>query len=212
MNADGAVLKRKFINFLSDKDHLYHILNKIKRYQREGKGTSKLWRYAKNINDNLAAKIANEIVYFSCENSVDVIVFERLNTKGKIKGSKKQKLHMWNKNTVQSIVEGKAHRCGVRISHVCAFNTSKLAFDGSGEVSRGEKAKLNTYSLCKFQNGKIYNCDLSASYNIGARYFIREKLKPLPEMARLELEAKVPSISKRTTCTLNTLLELNSIL
>ena len=27
--------------------------------------------------------------------------------------------------------------------------------------------------------GKCYHCDLSALYNIGARYFIRELLKPL---------------------------------
>ena len=30
------------------------------------------------------------------------------------------------------------------------------------------------FSLCTFQNGKIYNCDLSAAQNIGARFFLRE--------------------------------------
>ena len=35
MVADGTVLGRKFINFQSEKDHLYHSLNKIKRYQRQ---------------------------------------------------------------------------------------------------------------------------------------------------------------------------------
>lgn len=205
MKEDGTILNRKFINFKSEKDHLYHVLNRIKRFQREGKGTSKLWRYAKNINDNLASKIANEITTFAYENNVDVIVFEYLDIKGKKRGSKKQKLHMWNKIVIQEIVESKAHRLGIRISHICAKNTSKLAFDGSGDVIRDNKK----YSLCCLSNGKQYNCDLSASYNIGARYFIREKLKPLPEMVRLELEAKVPSISKRTTCTLNSLLEFN---
>ena len=33
------------------------------------------------------------------------------------------------------------------------------------------------HSLCIFQNGKRYHCDLSASYNIGTRYFVREIFK-----------------------------------
>ena len=58
-------------------------------------------------------------------------------------------------------------------------------------------------------NGKIYNCDLSASYNIGARYFIREILKTLPVKDRQRIEAKVPGCAKRSTCTLSTLISLN---
>ena len=53
-----------------------------------------------------------------------------------------------------------------------------------------------------------YNCDLSASYNIGARYFIRELLKPLPETERSLLEAKVPSVKRRTSCVYADLKEL----
>ena len=41
---------------------------------------------------------------------------------------------------------------------------------------------------------------LSASYNIGARYFIREILKPLPATERSLLEAKVPAVKRRTSC------------
>ena len=41
---------------------------------------------------------------------------------------------------------------------------------------------------------------LSASYNIGARYFIREILKPLPATERSLLEAKVPPVKRRTSC------------
>jgi len=58
----------------------------------------------------------------------------------------------------------------------------------------------------------IYNCDLSATYNIGARYFIREILKSLLETARLQLEAKVPQVCKRSTCTLSTLISLDAAL
>ena len=72
----------------------------------------------------------------------------------------------------------------------------KLACDGSGAVVRNPE----NHSLCTFRTGKQYNCDLSASYNIGARYFIRELLKPLPETERSSLEAKVPAVKRRTSC------------
>ena len=49
-----------------------------------------------------------------------------------------------------------------------------------------------------------------ASYNIGARYFIREILKPLPETERSLLEAKVPAVKRRTSCVYADLRELIS--
>jgi hypothetical protein len=51
---------------------------------------------------------------------------------------------------------------------------------------------------------------LNASYNIGARYYIREILGSMPERARLALEAKVPLAYKRSTCTLSTLYDLRA--
>ena len=53
-------------------------------------------------------------------------------------------------------------------------------------------------------------CALSASYNIGARYFIREILKPLPATERSLLEAKVPAVKRRTSCVYADLRELIS--
>ena len=82
-----------------------------------------------------------------------------------------------------------------------------LAYDGSGYVDRGVNGN---YSLCRFQNGKEYHCDLNASYNIGARYFIREILKSLPETERLGIGAKVPGCTRRSTCTLSTLYDLHA--
>lgn len=213
MNVDGAILAREFIDFASDKDQLYHTLNKIKKVQQKYgfNNTTKLWRYAKFHNEELARKIANAITDTAIKYNCDVIVFEHLDIKGKKRGSKKQKLHMWKKNTIQNIVEHKTHRNGIRVSHVCAWNTSKLAFDASGVVLRGREANLDTYELCKFSNGKIYNCDLSASYNIGARYFIREVQKTLPAKVWSDIVAKVPECQKRTQCTYNTLLEINKV-
>lgn len=213
MNVDGAILAREFINFASDKDQLYHTLNKIKKIQQKygSNNVTKLWRYAKFHNEELARKIARQIVYIATMYDCDVIVFEHLDTRGKKKGFKKQKLQMWKKNTIQNIVEHKAHKNSIRVSHICAWGTSKLAFDGSGKVLRGKDADLDTYELCKFSNGKIYNCDLSASYNIGARYFIREIQKIQPVKVWSDIMAKVPECQKRTQCTYNTLLEINRV-
>lgn len=213
MNMEGAILAREFINFASDKDQLYHTLNKIKKVQQRygSNNMQKLWRYAKFHNEELARKIAKQIVFVAIKYQCDVIVFEHLDTKGKKRGSKKQKLHMWKKNTIQNIVEHKSHKNGIRVSHICAWGTSKLAFDGSGTVLRGKDANLGTYELCKFLNGKIYNCDLSASYNIGARYFIREIQKILPAKVWSDIVAKVPECQKRTQCTYSTLLEINEV-
>ena len=162
------------------------------------------WAYTKRLNIELGRKIAGAIVSYAEESHADVIVFEHLEMHGKISGKKKQKLHLWRKRDIQKRCGHKAHRKWMRISHVCAWNTSRLAYDGSGLVSRDPQ----NYSLCTFRTGKRYHCDLSASYNIGARYFIRELLKPLPETERSLLEAKVPSVKRRTSCVYADLKEL----
>lgn len=186
-------------------------LNKIKKVQQKygSNNIQKLWRYAKFHNEELARKIAKQIVYVATKYDCDVMVFEHLDIKGKKKGSKKQKLQMWKKNTIQKIATHKAHKNGIRVSHICAWGTSKLAFDGFGKVLRGKETDFGTYELCRFSNGKIYNCDLSASYNIGARYFIREIQKILPAKVWSDIVAKAPECQKRTQCTYHTLLEIN---
>ena len=65
--------------------------------------------------------------------------------------------------------------------------------------------------MCKFQNGKIYNTDLSASKNIAARYLIRCILKSSSETKRLLAQAKVPELSTRTFSTLATLINLSAV-
>ena len=213
MKSDGTICGRHFCSLPKEQDHLVHSINRIKKAQQHGNyKTPKLWAKAKGINHDIAVKTATFIMDIAVLYNADVIVFEHLDRKGRLRGSKKQRLHMWRCNEVQSIVTNKAHRLGMRISRICVWGTSKLAYDGSGVVVRGKDAGLNTYSLCRFTNGKVYNCDLSASYNIDARYFIRELLKSMPEKARLRIEAKVPQCSKRSTCTFSTLISLNAAL
>ena len=208
MDANGTVLKRKFINFNSEKDRLHHTLNKIKKAQKQHHSTKSLWRYAVNCNEEHSIKVATAITEFAMLNNAHCIVFEHLDNNKKVKGKNKQKLAMWRKQYIQSLVTHKAHQRGIRISRICAWGTSKLAYDGSGETIRNK----DNHSICKFANDKVYNCDLSASYNIGARYYIREILKTLPAKVRSQVEAKVPQLAKRTSCTLSTLINLNAVL
>ena len=197
MTADGTVAARKFIDFPAEKDHLWHVLNRIRKKQREHgpKSVTGFWAYAGRLNDGIALKTASAIVSYAKEQGADVIVFEHLEMKGKLKGKGRQKLHMWKKRRVQTSAEHMAHREGIRISRVCAWNTSALAYDGTGKLERDGK----NHSLATFQSGKRYNCDLSASYNIGARYFIREIRKSIPETEWSVLAAKVPGVQRRTS-------------
>ena len=208
MRSDGTVLGRRFIDHPSEKDRMYRTLGRIRRSQREygSAQTQGRWAYTKRLNTELGKKIACAIVRYAEENHADVIVFEYLEMQGKIPGKKKQKLHLWRKRDIQRRCEHQAHRKEMRISRICAWNTSRLAYDGSGVVTRD----WENHSLCTFQTGKRYNCDLSASYNIGARYFIRELLKPLPVTERSLLEAKVPAVKRRTSCVYADLRELSS--
>lgn len=209
MNAEGAVLGKEFLSLPREYDSLYHAIGHIKHAQKLCAGrTPRLWAQAKGINDDIAVKTAQFIIDTAVRYDVDCIVMEHLDLAGKKRGSKKMRLHLWKAKYVQSMVMEKAHRNLIRVARVCAWNTSRLAFDGSGRVSRGRETGLPSYSLCRFASGKQYNCDLNASYNIGARYLIRERLKTLPATAGQAVTAKVPELAHRSTNTLSTLIRL----
>ena len=215
MAHDGTVLAREFLSLAREDDCLAHAIGRIKKAQQHGaRKTPRLWAYAKGINNRIAVRTAAFITDTAVKYNVDVIVMEHLDVRGRKRGSKKQRLHLWKCLNVQAMVTQKAHRNGIRISRVCAWNTSRLAFDGSGRVLRGKESERTggSYSVCEFPSGKIYNCDLNAAYNIGARYFIREILKSVPAKARLRLEAKVPPVRTRSTCTLAVLIRLHAVM
>ena len=215
MQSDGTVVGRKFVNLATEKDHLEKALNRVKRAQQNGaRRCPTLWKHVNDLNTDISRKTAKEIIEFAVLYNVDVIVFEHLDTQGKKKGKGKQKLALWRKQEVQKLVEHKAHIFGMRISRICAWNTSKLAFDGSGKVERGtyiqNGVEKYNYSICTFPSGKQYHCDLNASYNIGARYFIRELLKSDSVMRRLPSQTKDSDYGTGTTRTLSTLIRLNA--
>ena len=206
LDVHGTVLSRNFINCGKEKDSVANALHRVSSFQKEhgSHDVKRLWNIAKRRNLNLAHLVAHKIVDYALANNCDVIVFEYLDTKG----SKKQKLSMWKHQDIQNTTERLAHSLGIRVAHVCAWNTSKLAYDGSGVVLRGKKASEDTpYDVCKFQSGKTYNCDLSASYNIGARYIIKELIKVLPNIM-----TEVSNIGGGTSRTLSTLWNINSVM
>ena len=211
MRPDGTVLGRRFLKLPGEYDCLKRKTGHIKRAQRHGSGKMpSLWAAAKGVNDDIAVKTANFIIDTALLYNVDTIVMEHLDLGKKKRGSKKQKLALWRAKYVQAMVEHKAHHNLIHISRVNAWNTSRLAFDGSGRVLRGRESSKtgDNYSLCEFTTGKVYNCDLNATYNIGARYFVREILKSLPVTEEQRIRAKVPGCDKRSTCTLSALISL----
>lgn len=213
IDANGTVLARKFIRHAREKDQLRRATNYLRKAQRQT-GYASMPRYWNRINGlqkQILQDTAAQIIKFAKQHDVHTIVFEFL---GKIHipkgtyGAKRLrfKLHHWTKTGVQNKVEEMAHYEGMRISRINPRNTSKLAYDGSGEVQRSKRGDLAT-----FQNGKQYHADLSASYNIGARYFIREIQKTMSEKAWSKLAAKVPSVAIRTKQTLASFITLRTV-
>ena len=209
MEENGTVQERRFVDFPVEEDRFNSILNEIRgAHSKSPCKTNRLNRYVEHYNKALSVKTASAIVEMAREFHCDVIVMEHLEgKKKKIKGSKAMRLSLWRKRDVEKRVEYLAHSHGIRFSTVCAWNTSRLAYDGSGVVVRDK----HNYSLCTFKNGKKYNCDLSASYNIGARYFAREIWKSLPVKVASTLKAKVPELWYGVNCTLSTLINLYAV-
>ena len=209
MDKDGTVYARKFISFSKEHDRLGTQLGRIKRNQKQGSRHNKtLWRRVVGISQNIADKTVRAILDFGNEHGVDAFVLEYLDFKGK---NTVKRAHFWRYKRIYKVLCHKAHQHGLRVARVNARNTSRLAFDGSGWSKRGREIDEETpYSMMQFVTGKIYNADLNASYNIGARYFIKHLLKTVTVTQRLALEAKVPQVAKRSTCTLSHLINLRS--
>lgn len=167
MCGDGTIVAREFINFVSEKAGLYTLLGRKKKLQSMSGNykfapVKKIVAKINGINDNLCNQTVAKIIKFARNYGVDVVVFEHLDFKGSSYG---EKVHYYRKKSIISKVCSKLHLYNIRYDTVCAWNTSALAFDGSGKVKRDK----DNHALCTFTTGKRYNCDLSASYNIAAR-------------------------------------------
>jgi putative transposase len=213
---DGTVKARKFINPARDIDRRdqrkQRIATKSKltrkiTNQDLSKGFCQgLYRKSKNINKHIAQTVSRQIVELAQKHNVSVIVFEDLSN-WKAKGGKhgslqKQRFHQWCKDKLVELTIQKFSELGGKVKLVNAKYTSAYAFDGSGAIKRSNKK----YSQAIFQNGKRYNADLSASYNIGARYWYAVLTNS--KFTRV-WEGRSSSQTLRTPVTLSTLWELS---
>jgi putative transposase len=178
---DGTVKARKFINPARDIDRRDRRRMMIKRKSRQTfnltrqkltRGFCKgLYRKSSNINLEISRIVMRDIIGFAKTHDVKVIVFENLagwKAKAGRRGSlQKQKFHLWCHCKIVELTQQRWNELGGLVVFINPKYTSAYAFDGSGKVRR---SKIN-YSLAKFKNGKHYHADLSASYNIGARYW-----------------------------------------
>ena len=205
MDKVGTVFGKGVIHLPNEEGRLNHAINRKRQYQQAGKKSHCVYRWVNQANERLSIETTRKLMEVAALYNVDCIVFEYLDTSGRKKGGRyREWIHLWRAKDVQKRVELQAHRNSMRISRVCAWGTSRYAYDGSGVTDRKSvyrwvhgKKKYN-YSICTFQNGKIYNCDLSAAQNIGARFFLRE-------YAKCE---DCPEIPKIPQCTMKTLWEL----
>ena len=222
----GTVLARKFLRLASEEDHLNRMLQLIREKQSEkgSRENKKLWATVNGVNADIADKTVKSIIEMADLYAVHTIVLEHLDLSGKKRGSKtsRQRLHMWCVKRIQKMVFDRAHRNGHHVSRVNAWNTSRLAFDGSGIVTRGRhitpRVDVNGvvhefgYGTVEFSSGKLYSADLNAAYNIGARYFVREISKVVSDEIMAPIKAEVPGVAHRSQCTLSSLWMLSKAL
>jgi IS605 OrfB family transposase len=193
VHSDGTVTHREFISYGGEKDRLEGILGEIAKKSAqtclipEGeKLCAKDWRAVVNLTEEIAHQCSSEIVKLAVKHNCQGIVFEHL---GKLKlprdcyGAKRlrRKLQYWLQGRIQRYCRYKVHAQGLRFSRVLARGTSEYTYDGSGKIRRIGNRQIAVFS----GGGKMYNSDLSASYNIGARYWIREYSKSLCRKAEV---------------------------
>lgn len=206
-DASGTIHARAFDPFKADRDRIGHVISLIrKKSATSGKGQSLASLYTKleGLKDNYVKQLARWITNKALEHGVYGIVLEHLGSVHhgrRKKGNLPSRVHHWCVARIRDYIRGMAYREGIRVFIINPKGTSMYAYDGSGKVTRDK----DNHSLCTFRNGKRYHADLSASYNIGARYFLRAYRKSMPEKAWSELAAEVPGLSRRTGWTLSTL-------
>lgn len=211
---DGTVTARLFISCAADIDRRDKRLQAIRPQARLTIGkTGKLYkgfcqsiyRKARNINRQIAQLVSRQLVDWATKNSASVIVFENLKgwrpKAGKRGSTLRQRFHGWLHRLLAKLTEEKFASVGGQTNFVFARGTSSWAFDGSGKVKRGGK----NYSLATFSSGKQYHADLSASYNIAARYWASKDKKLVRRNDSESVSGKRPRTEPRTPVSLSSL-------
>ena len=129
----------------------------------------RLWVKPKGISDSIAFKTADFIMDTAVYCSAHVIVPERFDLKGRKHGTRKQCPHYRRAQYVQRREEDKAHRNGRQVSRGSAGNTSKLAFEGFGAATRGEKNRLRIETRSPQEDCRINQAFFAAFFVTGCR-------------------------------------------
>jgi putative transposase len=178
VNFDGTVNHREFIHPGRDIDRRDQ---RLKRISHQASLTGKLqkgfarglYRKAGNINLEIGQKVSARLVKIAKQFGVKYIVFEHLKgwrpRGGKKRSTLRQRFHGWLHRRIVNLTEMKWSELGGKVVLVNPRGTSSYAYDGSGKLKRSS----SNYELAVFASGKKYNCDLSASYNIGARFILK---------------------------------------
>ena len=211
---DGTVTARRFFDSAADIDRRDKRLQSIRKKACLTMGkTGKLYkgfaastyRKARNINKQIAQLVSRQLVDWAMLNGAAVIVFENLKgwrPQGGRKGSSlRQRFHGWLHRLLVKLVEEKFAEVGGKVEFVFARGTSSNAYDGSGFVKRSKE----NYSQATFTTGKQYNCDLSASYNIGSRYWAAKNKKLVRRNRSESVVGKSPRTEPRSRVSLSSL-------
>ncbi|MEL6579623.1 MAG: transposase [Cyanobacteria bacterium J06621_12] len=178
VNFDGTVNHREFVHPGRDIDRRD---KRLKRISKKASLTGKLqkgfarglYRKAGNINREIGQKVSARLVKIAKQYGIKYIVFEHLKgwrpRGGKRRSTLRQRFHGWLHRQVVNLTEMKWSELGGKVVFVNPRGTSSNAYDGSGKLKRSSKS----YEQAVFSSGKKYNCDLSASYNIGARFILK---------------------------------------
>ena len=125
-------------------------------------------------NRDMSNRLAGKLVKFAREHGAEAIVFEYLKhyrpkAGGRSGSTLRQRFHGWLHRALVKKVKEMTAEAEIRTEFVAPAGTSMYAYDGSGLLWRDQKNR----TLVVFANGKHYNADLIAAYNIGARFLFR---------------------------------------
>lgn len=204
IDAGGTVIARRFVRLGAHIDRRDKVLHAIRDKARQtmGKGGKLapgfcrgLYDRAKGLNTHVAREVSRQVVAFARAHGARVVVFEDLTgfrpRGGARRSNMRQRFHGWLHRATVRQTEASCEELGLRFALVQSRGTSAWAYDGSGKVAR----LRHDYGRCRFRSGKEYDCDLSASYNVGARWFVREEARARRKAER-EADATTPAGGK----------------
>lgn len=171
----GTVIARKFFACGRHNDQRDKLNTQIAAKQKAAGSSVKglcntLYNRIAGLSQDAARQLVRELMDFAQEHGAQAVVVENLKGwKPKGRGQQKKRFHRFQHRALIQGITLKCEEFGIRFVEVFARGTSYFAYDGSGPVKRSKE----NAALATFGNGRQYNADLNAAYNIAARGLIR---------------------------------------